>query len=212
MTKQEVTPEPEGTEGANVKATGDNLPTANPNDALTHNPDIPPEDRAVLPTAEELLALGTLPEPSRDVATLLEGMKERGQEADLSVWRYANEDLWRYGGNAYCAIPGIQGWRPLEEGVRLSEAGFITPQSFAVLSIKEPPGGGYGDIYAVPDSPHLYRAATLAGDFYLDGTNWILIPPPAPAGMSPAPANPSSPDDRPATELSVRIRRIRGLL
>jgi hypothetical protein len=185
MTKRKVDPATDGpTEGTNQP----------PPEPIWRAPlDLP----VVSPTEEELLTLPPAPEGSGP------------------VFRYEGEDLWRTLGYAYCSIQGIQGWKELAGDVLLPNAGLITAGSFGALGIAQPPGGVHADIYATPDGPYLYRAATLSGDFYLDGTEWkpIHVAAPSEAGKNPNvyPGPGRANDQRPASELSVRIRRIRGL-
>ena len=110
---------------------------------------------------------------------------------------------------AYRTLPGIAGWVfwPLSESLPMGT------EQIADFGIPEPPGGEYKDVFAVLGAGPALRASTVEGDFHWDEKveEWIMEPkPPTPQASAQTFGPETPPAERPDSEVSVRIQRIRA--
>lgn len=115
-------------------------------------------------------------------------------------------------------LSGVEAWLEMpppddaprsELGDPLLMEGFPTSQyALGLLGIPEPPGGAYADVYAIAAEPEAIRASTMAGLFAAKAPDWkwqrLIV-----AGEGPAPEPWAEPAERPDSEVSVRILRMR---
>ncbi len=128
-----------------------------------------------------------------------------------NAMRFEGSDVWLLRdpagtvGYAYRSLPGVEGWviAPLDAPADVGPDGIpMSRGALTRMAIPEPPGGSYADVYALPQSHGALWAATRAGDFHIDliaAAGWVRI-----VAAAPEPAA-----ERPDTEVSVRIQRLR---